>query len=227
MTTLFVAASGTGVGKTLITAALTHQLRQAGHSVCAVKPVISGFAENAPAGSDTAVLLESLDLAPSPENMEAVSPWRFSAPLSPDMAAAREGCTLDLAAIVAFCRRAAAGPEDVLLIEGVGGVMVPLTRHETVLDWMAALDTPAVIVAGSYLGTISHTLTAVAAVRSREIAIAAVLLSESPESPAPIEETRDIVARFLPDITVAVVPRITAEPPWRDAPDLTWLIGSS
>ncbi|MCG8546580.1 MAG: dethiobiotin synthase, partial [Alphaproteobacteria bacterium] len=146
MKTLFVTSSGTGIGKTLVTAALCHQLRQAGTRVRALKPVISGFDAETEAESDTAVLLDSLGLPLSPETIEPMSPWRFAAPLSPDMAAVREGRTLDYDAIVQFCRDAAGGPEDVVLVEGVGGVMVPLTERETVLDWMAAVGAPAAVV---------------------------------------------------------------------------------
>src|SRR3546814_8137834 len=79
-----------------------------------------------------------------------MSPWRFRAPLSPDMAAAREGRTVPFDDLVDHCRdrlAAAAGP---LLIEGVGGAMVPLDECHTVLDWMAALALPALLVSGTY-----------------------------------------------------------------------------
>ena len=154
---LFVTGSGTGVGKTLVTAALAHQLSRAGKTVRAVKPVISGYTPATHRDSDTAVLLDSLGSDHSPEAIDRMSPFRFEAPLSPDMAAAREGRQLDFEALLHFCRDCAAGPEDILLIEGVGGVMVPLTRDKTVLDWIEAIDAPCLLVAGSYLGTISHT----------------------------------------------------------------------
>jgi len=221
VTPLFVASSGTGIGKTLVTAALAWQLRRAGRSVRALKPVISGYTEETRAGSDTTILLRSLDIPVLPDSVGAVSPWRFAAPLSPDMAAAREGRALDLDAIVEFCRNAMAGPEDVLLVEGVGGVMVPLTARETVLDWMAAFGAPALLVVGSYLGTISHTLTAVAALRARGIPLAGIVISESGESPVPVAETRETIRRFVGDIRIAVVPRLSGPDPWTNAPDLT------
>ena len=90
-----------------------------------------------------------------------MSPWRFAAPLAPDMAAAREGRALDFDRPDRVCRHAIDARTDVLLIEGIGGIMVPLDERHTVLDWMVALRLPVLLVAGSYLGTISHTLTAV------------------------------------------------------------------
>ena len=226
MKTLFVTASGTGVGKTLVTAALCHQLRRDGSRVRALKPVISGFDADTQADSDTAILLDSLDQPFSSDTVEPISPWRFAAPLSPDMAAEREGRALDFDAIVGFCRDAMAGPEEVTLIEGVGGVMVPLTERETVLDWMAAVAAPAVIVVGSYLGTISHTLTAVATVQTHGIAVAGIVISESEESPVPVAETKAAIQRFAPDLPILAVPRLAGARPWREAPDLTSLLKS-
>src|SRR3546814_10354844 len=110
-----------------------------------------------------------------------MSPWRFRAPLSPDMAAAREGRTVPFDDLVDHCRdrlAAAAGP---LLIEGVGGAMVPLDECHTVLDWMAALALPALLVSGTYLGAISHTLTALAALDARGISVSGIVLSTKSE----------------------------------------------
>jgi len=223
--TIFVASSGTGIGKTLVTAALAWQLRRAGKSVRILKPVISGYALESHPESDTAILLQSLERPETATTIDEISPWRFAAPLSPDMAAARENRSLDLDAIVDFCHAAAGGNEDYLLIEGVGGVMVPLTGKDTVLDWMAAVGAPALLVVGSYLGTISHTLTAAAAVRARGIAIAGIVISESEESPVPVAETRDTIARFVADVPILTLPRIPGADPWKRAPEITAVLG--
>lgn len=224
MIRLFVTGSGTGVGKTLVTASLAHQLAGAGKSVRAVKPVVSGYTPATHRDSDTARLLDSLGIDHSGASIDRMSPFRFAAPLAPDMAAEREGRRLDFAALLRFCGDCAAGPEDILLIEGVGGVMVPLTERETVLDWIAALDCPCLLVVGSYLGTISHTLTAVEALRQRRVPVAGLVISESLESPVPPAETKATLRRFLPDVRITVVPRIAGETPWRSALDLTSLV---
>jgi dethiobiotin synthetase len=224
VTPYFVTASGTGVGKTLVTATLTAQLRAKGQSVRTLKPVISGYTPATHVESDTAALLDSLGLAHTPEAIDTLSPFRFEAPLSPDMAAAREGRAIDFDALIRFCREAADGPEDMLLIEGVGGVMVPLTTDRTVLDWIEALAMPCLLVVGGYLGTISHTLTAVEVLRRRNAALAAIVISESEENPVPPAETRDTIRRFLPETPIAVLPRLAGDAPWRSAPDLTDLL---
>ena len=224
MTACFITSSGTGVGKTLVTASLAHQLRRGGTAARVLKPVISGFTPEDFDESDTAILLQSQETAPTGDAIDRMSPFRFAAPLSPDMAAVRENRSIDFNALVAFCRDAAAGPEDITLIEGVGGVMVPLTERETVLDWMAALGAPCLLVVGSYLGTISHTLTAAGTIAARGLAISAIVISESEESPVPVAETQATIQRFLPDIRISAVPRLSGAKPWLDAPDLTSLI---
>lgn len=198
MSTLFVTGTGTGVGKTFITCALVRQLKAAGRPVRALKPVLSGLDDDV-ASSDAGLLMESLGRTPSQVALDEISPFRFRAPLSPDMAARREGRTLSVDELVRFCR----GVEEdcaregaTLLIEGVGGAFVPLNERETVADWICALGAPALVVAGSYLGTLSHTLTTLAALRARGVQVKAVVVSESRESPVPLEETLETLRRF-------------------------------
>ena len=90
---------------------------------------------------------------------------------------------------------AAAAAGDPLLIEGIGGAMVPLNERHTVLDWIAELGAPALVVTGSYLGTISHTLTTLAAIRGRGVPIAGLVISESAESPVALTETAETISR--------------------------------
>jgi dethiobiotin synthetase len=205
MSTVFVTATGTDVGKTFVTARLVAELRAARRSVLALKPVASGFDADNVAATDTGVLLDALGLAATPANLDAVSPWRFAAPLSPDMAAARERRRVPFEDLVEFCR--APRPADITLIEGIGGVMVPLDDTHTVLDWIAELGAPVLLVAGSYLGTLSHTLTAVAALRARGMEPAAIIVSESEEQLVPLEETMKVIRRFAAPVSVAALPR--------------------
>jgi dethiobiotin synthetase len=208
MSAFFITATGTAIGKTFLTAGLVRHLRGAGREADAFKPVISGFEASTAAESDTGILLDALGLSLNETEYDRISPWRFKAPLSPDMAAAREGRSIDFAALTSFSREAAASA-DVVFIEGVGGVMVPLDATRTVRDWIAALGIPALLVTGSYLGTISHTLTAVEALLQKGCELRAVIVSETPESPVPLDETAASMARFLPGMTVAVLPYLT------------------
>src|SRR5215510_15677269 len=112
MGALFITSTGTGIGKTFVTAGLIRRLRETGRAAEALKPVVSGFDEASAGASDPAVLLEALGRPMS--DIARIAPWRFRAPLSPDMAASREGRALDFAALVAFCRDALKTASDVL-----------------------------------------------------------------------------------------------------------------
>lgn len=207
MTAVFVTATGTDVGKTFVTAGLIRELRRQGRSVQALKPVISGFDPIAVSTSDTGVILDALGRDSTSDAIAAISPWRFAAPLSPDMAARRENRSVDFDELLRFCRKATAGL-GTLLIEGVGGIMVPLDDRHTVLDWMDALRLPVLLVAGSYLGTISHTLSALDALTRRGLAVMSVVVSESAASSVDLEETADTIRRFS-DVDVQTLPRLT------------------
>jgi dethiobiotin synthetase len=210
MTAVFITATGTDIGKTFLTAGLIRHIRGAGGAVAAIKPIVSGFNPGAWQGSDPAMLLAALGRPVALEEVERMSPWRFKAPLSPHMAGKREGRFIVFQDVVEFCRRSMAGNRGVLLIEGVGGIMVPFDDRRTVLDLMSVLRIPANLVAGSYVGTISHTLSALEVMARRNLDIAAVVVSESEGSAASLEETVATVERFADAIDVVAIPRLAS-----------------
>ena len=117
---------------------------------------------------------------------------------------------LDFDALLAFCRSAIENASGTVLIEGIGGVMVPLDDTHTVLDWIAALNIPAVLVSGSYLGSLSHTLTSLDALRRRNIVIKALVVNETPESTVAVKDTMATLKRFADNIPVFGLPRLPA-----------------
>lgn len=221
MSALFVTATGTDIGKSFVTCGIVAELRRRGRPVAALKPLASGFDESACVESDPGRLLSALGRDLGTAELDRISPWRFRAPLAPDLAAKREGKSVDFAAVVKFCRDAAAsaiaGPED-LLIEGVGGVMSPIAEKHTVLDWMAELGIPVLLVSGSYLGAQSHALTALAALRGRRLALRALVVCESPENGPGLADTVQSLARFTRGIELLALPHL---PSW-NAPHETF-----
>src|SRR3984885_3655086 len=167
-----------------------------GRTVEVIKPVVSGFDPNQTATSDPAVLIKALGIPVTLNAIEQISPWRFRAALSPDLAAQREGRKIDVDEVIAFCQSAVEQRQDTLLIEGVGGVMVPLDDQRTILDVMMALRLPLILVAGSYLGTISHTLTALDSLYRRDMNVLAIILRETPGTPVPLDDVVAGISRF-------------------------------
>ncbi|MDP2340611.1 MAG: dethiobiotin synthase [Deltaproteobacteria bacterium] len=180
-----IAGSGTDAGKTFVACRLVEDLLARGLSVGVRKPVVSGFVDDS--GSDPARLMAA---AASTEPLDRVSPWRFPDPVAADEAARRAGVVVDLDEVVAAC----AGSFDVVVVETAGGVMSPLTDHQTCLDLVLALKAPVMLVVdASYLGSISHGLTAFRALAKSGADVVAVVVNRGSSEP---------FRRFLPKAPV-------------------------
>lgn len=215
----FITATGTNQGKTLVTAALCHQLREQGKTVAALKPIVSGGTE------DSTTLLQSMGMPITPENIAAISPWQFVAALSPDEAARQEGKEIDLDEVVEFClnlKSRILNPE-IILIEGAGGVMSPLSETALNIDLIMAVDVPVILVSASYLGCVSHILSALSVLRDHAIDIAAVVLSEVDATAQNAEMTLQSLKPHLPPALPLVVVKHMepSDEMWKNAPDLT------
>lgn len=208
MSAYFVTSTGTDIGKTFVTAGLIRYMRGAGQPVNALKPVVSGYDSSVVETSDPAVLLKALGRQVSADEISSIAPWRFRAPLAPDLAAARENRSIDFNALIEFSRSAVKATTGILFIEGVGGIMVPLNGKRTVLDWMAALNIPLLLVVGGYLGAISHTLTALDVLAQRKLKIAAIVVSESERGTVELDDTVTSITRFSNDVDVIGMPRL-------------------
>ena len=197
MASYFITGTGTDVGKTYVTAGLIRAGRELKRDFAAIKPVLSGYDPQDVSGTDPARLLAAMGRPVTAQNIATISPWRFAAPLSPDMAGMREGRRIVFNDVTTFCQAAIEAARGTLLIEGVGGAAVPLNDQHLIVDLMVALKLPAILVAGTYLGTISHTVTTGAFLAAHGIRVAAVVLSESEVSPVLPEETAATLARFI------------------------------
>jgi dethiobiotin synthetase len=201
---LLFTGTDTGVGKTLVTAAVARSLRARGRDVVVCKPVATGAQ---PAGGrwlseDTALLAEAAGMG---DNWEAVTPFAFPDPVAPPLAARRRGVALELAEIAAEVRRRRR-PGAALLVEGVGGLLCPLTETATVADLAGELALPLVVVARRSLGTLNHTLLTLEAARARGLAVAGVVVSETVPPEGLADETNVDELRRLGVPVLAVVP---------------------
>lgn len=156
MSTFFIAGTDTGVGKTHATCALLHLLRARGNQVCGMKPVASGCTET-PQGlrNDDALALQAASSSPMP--YEWINPVALREPLSPHLAAAHEGVEIRLAPLNEAFERLR-GMHDDVLVEGVGGWLVPLSRSLLASDIARQWQLPVILVVGLRLGCINHAL---------------------------------------------------------------------
>jgi dethiobiotin synthetase len=197
VTAIFITATGPEVGETRVTISLMRMFAQMGHMVEAVKPIVCGYDPARPATSPTGTLVAEMRLPFVPKAIGQTSPWRFRAALPPDLAAQREGRIIDIGEVAAFCRSAMERRRDVLLIEGIGGVMAPLDGQRTTLDVMMALHLPVVLVTSTDAGAISHTLTAADSLYRRDLNVVAIIVCESPAGALPLDDMVAALSRFL------------------------------
>lgn len=209
---LFISATGTEVGKTIITAALLACLAEHGRAVVALKPAESGCSPLALDAEWLATLSGRPDLA------YARGFSRLHAPLSPAAAAARAGTAPPSSRSLADACRAFFAAKQTVLIEGAGGILVPLNDTETMADLATALGFPVVLVARDELGTLSHTLTAYEASVHRGLRVAGVVLNRARAEVAadPSSNLRMLRQRLpvpvlaFPELTTFNPPTLTA-----------------
>jgi len=183
---LFITGTDTGIGKTLVAAAIADWFKRHGHRAAVCKPIATGCSRRREGlvSEDAEFLAHHAD-AKFPLN--TICPQRFAEPLAPAIAAERAGQTIEWNAIDAAIQTMSR-ESDVLIVEGVGGVMVPIARKILVLDMIVWLGLPAVVVARAGLGTINHTLLTVQALRNANIPIAGVVINKYPPETPPIAE---------------------------------------
>lgn len=193
-TGFFVTGTDTGVGKTVVAAGLVAALRAEGIKIGAWKPVQSGSEDDDPE-SDACRLRT---LGGLEDEVQEIAPYRFRAPLAPFLAAKREQVDLQLAEIMAKGATLRQRHEH-LLVEGAGGLAVPLTDNELVADLAAALQLPLILVARPGLGTVNHTLLSVEYARQKGIKVLGVILNgyrEQQEADDSIRDNPYLIERY-------------------------------
>ncbi len=202
---LFFTGTDTGVGKTFVTAAVASLLRRQGRPVAVCKPVATGALPWAGGwvSEDTRLLAEAVG---RPNEVRQITPWAFPEPVAPPVAARQHGVTLRLDEL-AGAVRTRQQRDGVVLVEGVGGLLCPLTERETVADLAGVLRLPLVIVARRGLGTLNHTLLTLEAARSRQLPVAGIVVNDTEPDRGPAWATNVAELERRVDVPIlAVIP---------------------
>ena len=187
---VFVTGTDTGAGKSVVAAAICAALAACGEPIAAFKPVVTGLDDPPGEWPHDHVLLARA--AGGRQTPEEVAPYRFGPPVSPHYAAELAGETIEPARILSAARR-----YELLVCEGVGGLMVPITTGYLVRDLAVDLGLPVVIAGRAGLGTINHTLLTVEAARAAGLTVAGVVVTPWPTEPEPIERSnRETIERL-------------------------------
>ncbi|TAN62534.1 dethiobiotin synthase [bacterium] len=209
----FITGTDTSVGKTFVTAGIASALTRKGLSVGVMKPVETGC----PLKSEELVPKDALllkEAAGASDALDIINPYRFRLPLAPSVAARLEGVTIDFERLAEYFDEIQKA-HDVMLVEGAGGLMTPLTDEKTNADLAFVLGLPLIVVAGSKLGVVNHTLLTVEAAGALGLDVKGVILNHPEEAHKSVDISRDYnceeIERFLELPVLGVVPHIGKE----------------
>ena len=203
----FVTGTDTGIGKTVVSEALMQYLRRDAARVVGFKPVASGCVMT-PAGLRNSDALRLQQAASVQLSYAEVNPYAFAEPIAPHLAAAAAGVQIDVTSICAGIRATAA---DYVVVEGVGGWLVPLNDAETVADLAVELGLPVLLVVGLRLGCINHALLSAAAIRARGLSLIGWVANELAPAMAKLDENVETLNAWL---GVPCVARLPWRPAW-------------
>lgn len=172
---IFITGTDTGVGKTMVTAALLADLRSQGIDAVPMKPIQTGRT------SDLSVHLKAGHLKPTATELKWMNPYRFTWAVSPHLAAKSEKVKISLTKILSAYRQLEKA-HDFVLVEGAGGVLVPIIGNRTMLDLMKRLKLPVLVVARPSVGTLNHTLLTLNELRRAKVEVLGVVLVQSEKS---------------------------------------------
>jgi len=168
LSSFFITGTDTGVGKTYITARLCNMFRQAGFDVGVMKPISTG------GRADALYLLKHTGLK---DPVDLVNPIHFKPPAAPTIAAKLAGKRVNIRRIFSAYQKLKALHKDGILIEGVGGVLVPLAKNYLVVDLIKELRIPAIIITRPVLGTVNHTLLTIEALKLRKVPVSGFIVN--------------------------------------------------
>jgi len=204
---VFVTGTDTEIGKTVVAGGLALAFRERGVDVGVMKPAVTGCRTRR--GKRISEDVDFLVKASGCEDDPAlVSPYMLRDPLAPEVAAEREGVRIDVRKITGAFRKLAK-KHEALIVEGAGGLYVPVKRNYLMIELIAALGVPILIVARPGLGTINHTLLSCKAARARGIGVAGIIINNYPTKASIAERTNpDVIRRYARAPLLGVVSHV-------------------
>ena len=199
---VFITSTGTELGKTYVTKNLVEFCSRKKRKVMAIKPIISGFDHKKPKKSDSGILLKSLNIDVNLENVKSITPWVFNAPIAPTIAAKKENKKLSYNKIKNWIAKYLNENKfnyEYIFIEGAGGLLVPIGNKKTFLNLVSELNIPIILVVGSYLGSISHTLSLIRNIQQEKLNLINIIVNDGVKSNINIDQTIDLLEENLPN----------------------------
>lgn len=202
---LFITGTDTGVGKTLVTAALARHFCTKGMNVGVMKPIETGVDNTTKLGADATLLRWA---AATTDEADMISPYRFAKPLAPCQAATAAKKIIDIVKIVKTTQSLRLS-KDILLIEGAGGLMVPIRGGYIMADLAKQLEAPVMVITHPRLGTLNHTCLTTFAARTMGLELSGFIINQMPEFPGEAEqEAPHLLASLASADLIGVLPEV-------------------
>ena len=175
---IFITSTGTDIGKTYCTVEILKEMLNKKVSFNAYKPILSGFDIRNIEDSDSYKILKVNNKIPKIEHIKQISPWLFENPIAPSIAAIKENKSLRYNEVLKWCLKKS-NNNFINIFEGAGGLFVPIEKTKTILDLMKDLNSKVVLVAGNYLGSVSHTLSAIQNLEHANLQIINIIINKN------------------------------------------------
>ena len=175
---IFITSTGTDIGKTYCTVEILKEMLNRKVLFNAYKPILSGFNISNIKDSDSYKILKIKNKEPKIEDIKQISPWLFEKPIAPSIAAKKENKSLKYNDVLEWCLKKSDN-KIINIFEGAGGVLVPIEKTKTILDLMKDLSSKVVLVVGNYLGSVSHTLSAVQNLQHANLQIINIIINKN------------------------------------------------
>ena len=175
---IFITSTGTNIGKTYCTVEILKEMLHRKVLFNAYKPILSGFNIYNIKDSDSYKILKTNNKEPEIEDIKEISPWLFEKPIAPSIAAKKENKSLKYNDVLEWCLKKSDN-KIINIFEGAGGLLVPIEKTKTILDLMKDLNSKVVLVVGNYLGSVSHTLSAIQNLQHANLQIINIIINKN------------------------------------------------
>ncbi len=189
---IFITSTGTNLGKTYCFVEILKELARRKIVINGYKPILSGFNFENIADSDSYKILETIKIEPKIEDIKEISPWLFKNPIAPSIAAIKENKSLKYKEVLKWCLKKSNNSE-INIFEGAGGIHVPIEGTKTILNLIQELKCKVVLIVGNYLGSVSHTISAIKNIQHENLEIINVIINQNIDNDINIEDTKSLI----------------------------------
>ena len=193
---IFITSTGTNLGKTYCFVEILKELAHRKIIANSYKPILSGFNFDNILNSDSYKILQTRNITPDIKHIKDITPWLFKSPIAPSIAAMKENKTLKYEEVLKWCFKKS-NINGINIFEGAGGIYVPIEGKKTILNLIKELECKVILIVGNYLGSVSHTISAIKNIQHEDIEIINVIINKNTDNDINIEDTKSLINSVL------------------------------